>query len=396
MNEKLETERKSEVKAVASFVLVLAILGLTVMGVILLVINKRGAKEEEKGRIAPAVEVAEVAIGEYRVVIATQGVVESVRETMLAAEVGGRVMEVAESLRKGGTVEKGSRLVQIDPADYRSALAAAEVRRTEAELALEQERAKVEQAKLDWDKLGNGKPINLLVLRKPYLEAAEAKAASATEEAARARRDVERTEILAPFDAGVRSVNVEIGAVVAPGTMVAELYASNDLEVRLPLSLEDFGFLARDGSGAVQAEVVLKGKIGNEEYSWSAEVARVDPEIERKTLSATVVVRVMRTEGTDFPLPPVGLFVNATVTGKMLGGVAEIPRRALLEGNRVITVGEDGNIEFRNVEVLRLTEGTAVVHDGIEAGDRIVLTRLSAPVVGMNVTIEADSETGGK
>ena len=211
MNENLETERKTQVTAVISFVVILGIIGITALGIILLVINKRVAKEEDKERIVPAVEVVNVVKSDYRVEIGTQGVVESVRETMLAAEVGGRVMEIAGALKQGGTVDKGARLVQIDPADYRSALAAAEVRRAEAELALEQERAKVEQAKLDWDKLGIGKPLNPLVLRKPYLDAAEAKAASAVEEAAKARRDVERTEILAPFDAGVRSVNVEIG-----------------------------------------------------------------------------------------------------------------------------------------------------------------------------------------
>lgn len=392
MNEKLETERKTELTAVISFVAILTIIGITVLGVILLVMNKRVAKEEEKKPIVPAVEVVEVVKSDYRVKIATQGVVESVRETMLAAEVGGRVMEVADSLKKGGTVKQGNRLVQIDPADYRSALAAAEVRRAEAELALEQERAKVEQAKLDWDKLGSGTPVNPLVLRKPYLDAAEAKAASAIEEAAKARRDVERTEILAPYDAGVRAVNVEVGAVVAPGTMVAELYASNDLEVRLSLSLNDFGFLARDESGAVQGEVTLKGKIGNEEYTWMAEPARVDPEIERKTLSANIAVKVLPADDGIFRLPPVGLFVNAEIQGKQLDAVAEIPRRALLEGNRVIVVGEGNKIGFRDVVVLHLTETTAVIHGGLEAGDRVILTRLSAPVVGMEVEIETGAE----
>ena len=52
---------------------------------------------------------------------------------MLAAEVGGRVMSVSDSLRRGGQVKKGDLLVQIDPADYRSALAAAEVNSAETD-----------------------------------------------------------------------------------------------------------------------------------------------------------------------------------------------------------------------------------------------------------------------
>ena len=377
----------------ASFVLILAILVVTVLGIIFLVINKRVAKEEVKQRVVPAVEVVEVTAADHAVKISTQGVVESARETRLAAEVGGRVMEISPSFKRGGVVKKGERLVQIDPADYRSALAAAEVRRAEAELALELEKARVEQAQLDWAKLGSGSdPLNALVLREPYLAAAEASAASAVEVAAKARRDVERTEILAPFDASLRSANAEVGVVVAPGTMVAELYASGDLEVRLPLSLEDFGFLARAADGKVTGEIVLKGKIGADEYTWKAEMARVDPEISRETLSAHVAVKVLPTEGSTFPLPPVGLFVNAEIAGKTLDDIKEIPRRALIEGNRTIVVMAGNKIAFRDLTIPRLTRATALVSGGLEAGDRVVLTRLSAPVAGMEVEIEKDPE----
>ena len=393
MNERAEKDRKEQVKAVASFVLILAIIMVTVLGIVLLVINKRVAKEDVKQRIVPTVEIVVVTGADHTVKILTQGVVESARETMLAAEVGGRVMEISPSFKQGGVVKKGERLLQIDPADYRAALAASEVRRAEAELALELERARVEQAKLDWKKLGSGSdPLNPLVLREPYLAAAEASAASAVEAAAKARRDVERTEILAPFDAGLRSANAEVGAVVAPGTMVAELYASSDLEVRLPLSLEDFGFLARDADGKVTGEIVLKGKIGAEEYVWKAETARVDPEIARNTLSAHIAVKVLPTEGSDFPLPPVGLFVNAEIAGKTLDDVKEIPRRALLEGNRAIVVMADNKIAFRDLTIPRLTRDTALVGGGLEAGDRVVLTRLSAPVSGMEVEIDKEDE----
>ena len=373
--------------------LILAILVVTVLGIILLAINKRVAKEEVKQRVVPAVEVVEVTAADHAVKISTQGVVESARETRLAAEVGGRVMEISPSFKRGGVVKKGERLVQIDPADYRSALAAAEVRRAEAELALELEKARVEQAQLDWAKLGSGSdPLNALVLREPYLAAAEASAASAVEAAAKARRDVERTEILAPFDASLRSANAEVGVVVAPGTMVAELYASGDLEVRLPLSLEDFGFLARAADGKVTGEIVLKGKIGANEYTWKAEMARVDPEISRETLSAHIAVKVLPTEGSVFPLPPVGLFVNAEIAGKTLGDIKEIPRRALMEGNRAIVVMAGNKIAFRDLTIPRLTRATALVSGGLEAGDRVVLTRLSAPVAGMEVEIEKDPE----
>lgn len=389
MSEKLESERKRELNAVISFMIILGIIGVTIFGVVIFKFTKPTPKEEVKDKPRPAVEVMMVSKANQTVEIRTDGVVESLRETSLAAEVQGRVVEISPNFKRGGRVKQGEVLVKLDGADYQAALASAEVAAAEAGLALEQERARVEQAQLDWNKLGKGEPRNPLVLRAPYLKSAEAKFESAKQQAEKARRDLERTEIVAPFDAGVRSAKAEVGAVVAPGSMVAELYSSGEIEVRLPLGLEDFGFLNRDASGNIQGDVVLKGKIGIKEYEWKAVPVRVDPEIDRKTLSASVVVKVLASENTEFPLPPVGLFVDIRMEGTALDNIVEIPRRALLDGQHVIVVDDKGKILFRDVRVLRTNEKTVMIGEGLEAGERVVLTRLSSPVVGMEVMAEA-------
>ncbi|MES2980811.1 MAG: efflux RND transporter periplasmic adaptor subunit [Verrucomicrobiota bacterium] len=388
MNDKLESERKIELNAVISFMVILGIIGITFLGLVIFVFTKPTSKEVRKEKPRPAVELTVVSKANHVVEIRTDGVVESLRETSLATEVQGRVVEISPNFKRGGRVKEGEVLVKLDPADYQSALATAEVAAAEASLGLEQERARVEQAQLDWNKLGRGEPRNELVLRAPYLKAAEAKLNSAKQQAEKARRDLERTEIVAPFDAGVRSANAEVGAVVAPGSMIAELYSNGEIEVRLPLSLEDFGFLNRDASGNIQGNVTLKGKIGIKDYEWTAVPVRVDPEIDRKTLSASVVVKVLASENPEFPLPPVGMFVDVRLGGKNLENVVEIPRRALLDGQRVIVVGEKDKIIFRDVRVLRTDEKTVLIGEGLEAGERVVLTRLSSPVIGMEVTVE--------
>lgn len=389
MSEKLESERKRELNAVISFMIILGIIGVTVFGVVVFKFTKPKSEEVKNEKPRPVVEVMVVSKANQTVEIRTDGVVESLRETSLATEVQGRVVEISPNFKRGGRVKQGEVLVKLDGADYQAALASAEVAAAEAGLALEQERARVEQAQLDWNKLGKGEPRNPLVLRAPYLKAAEAKFESAKQQAEKARRDLERTEIVAPFDAGVRSAKAEVGAVVAPGSMLAELYSSGEIEVRLPLGLEDFGFLNRDASGNIQGDVVLKGKIGIKEYEWKAVPVRVDPEIDRKTLSASVVVKVLASENTEFPLPPVGLFVDIRMEGTALDNIVEIPRRALLDGQHVIVVDDKGKILFRDVRVLRTNEKTVMIGEGLEAGERVVLTRLSSPVVGMEVMVEA-------
>ncbi len=384
-----ERTRKTALHAVFSFVLMLAILGVAFGAAAFFVINKRVASEEEPERPLPAVEVLEVETGRYPVEIRTQGVVESRRETSLSAEVAGRVVEISPNLKRGGVVTEGERLVQIDPADYRSALARAEASLAEAELVLAQEEARFEQARVDWEKLGRGAG-SPLVLREPQREAARATVASARAEVERARRDVERTEITAPFDASVREANVEVGVVVSPGQSVATLFSASDLEVRLPLPLEDFGFLQRAPDGSPAGGISLRGEIGDETYEWPAEMVRLDREIDRRTLSGHVIARVLPADGSRFPLPPVGLFLRAVIEGTTLENVAEVPRRALLEGGRALVVDEENRIEFRDVDVVRTTRETAVVGDGLAAGERLCLTRLNAPVNGMEVRVDGE------
>ncbi len=67
MNVNLEKERKVELRAVVSFIVILAIIIGVVLGVIVMVMNKRIAKEEEKERIIPSIEIAEVSKGDFKV-----------------------------------------------------------------------------------------------------------------------------------------------------------------------------------------------------------------------------------------------------------------------------------------------------------------------------------------
>jgi RND family efflux transporter MFP subunit len=382
----METERKSELRAVSSFVIALGILASAAFGAILLVTNARKAKQVETPRAIATVLTFTARKGTHAVTLESQGVVESRRETKLASEVAGRVTEISPNLKRGGIVAEGEVLLQIDAADYRAALARAGAARADAELALVQEEARAAQAKRDWEQLGRGEATPL-VLREPQLASIRAALESAEAEVERAARDVERSTVRAPFAARVRQAPVEVGVVLAPGGLVAELYSAEDLEVRMPLSLEDFGFLGDESRTGIK----LRGSIGGEELEWPAEVARIDGEVDRRTLSAYVTLKVLPSDGAR-RFPPVGLFVRAEVKGKVLSDVTEIPRTALRGEDEVILVDADQRLDFRRVEVVRSTGRTLIVSKGIEDGDRLCLTRLNAPVKGMEVLVEEPAE----
>lgn len=401
--EELEKDRNLALRAVLSFVAVVAILGMMLAAIWILVLSRpTAAKKAETPAMARTVEVATVKNAEGGALILAEGVVESQRVVTLTAEVTGKLIEVNEKLVPGGKVRQDEILVTIDPADYRAALEQAKAGQerakqsvADAKLALEQEEARREQALRDWQNLGRGEPSDLLA-RKPQIASAQARLASAKAEVESAKAEVERagrnlarTVIRAPFDAVVRDESVEVGAVLAPGTMLATLFSERSLEVELPLKLADYALLKRDENGAVLGQVNLKGTLGVREVTWPGRIVRTSGEVERGALSAGVVVAIEATDGEgELRLPPPGLFVKAELEGQSLESTLVVPREAIREGDRVAVVTDQGTLEFRNLSVVRSNATEVMASAGVEVGEQVVLTRLTGAVPGMEVEIE--------
>lgn len=390
----MESRRRIALHAVVSFGSVVLILLVVIAVIMILATTRPVAEKQETERLVPPVHVLAVEIKSQPVNLFVQGVVESQREVRIASEVSGTVETVSPNLLRGATVSENEVLVRIEDADYRAAEAMAHSQVAEAELNLELELARRDQAIRDWEKLGRGTPPDL-ALRKPQLASAKARLESARAEWERSVRNVERTEIRAPFDARVRNKNVESGGYLAPGGLVADLYSPSRLEVRLPLSLEDFGFLQRNDDGSIAGDVSLRGTVGITEYTWKGRVARTDGEINRKTLSATAIVEIEANDGAGHPphlrYPPVGLFVRATVPGRNLDGVTELPRMALRDSNTVIVVDDENIARARKVAVLRRGRESVWVGDGLQSGEKVVLKGLRG-VTKQGVTVRIAEE----
>lgn len=384
--ETLETSRRSEARAALSFLWALGVLVIGAGIAFYFVKTKKSPEQEASADITRAVRVSAIEPRDHQVEIITHGVVESRRVVDLAAEVSGRVRKISPQLIAGGTVTQGDVLVELDATDFLAARERAASELADAELALAEERARAEQAKSDWEKLGRGEPSDL-ALRKPQLASTEARVAAARAELARAEQDLARSKIRAPFDARVRTAAVEVGAVVMPGTMVATLFSPSDLEVQLPFSLREYGLLDRDNP----APITLHATLGDTRVTWPARFDRLTGEVERTSLSAYGIARIEANAEDRFP--PVGLFVEATVPGRTLRDVTEIPR-SVVRGENTVWVERDGKLARCRIDVQLPRRETLIVRGDFAAGDRLVLTRLSTPLEGMQVEVkESESES---
>ena len=344
-------------------------------------------------KIIPAVEVTEVVVGSEAVSLNTQGEVAALRRTQVAAEVGGKVIAVSPKFEAGGVFQEGELMVRIEPADYKAAYANAVSTLESAKLSLEVEIANGERARRDWEKLGRGQASDL-VLRKPQLASAKAAAASAEAAVEKALRDLERTEIRALYPCRLEQTYVDLGATVASGSRVVDVMSLGPVEVRLPLSLEDYGYVQRGEDGKVAGEVIATASLGGEQQTWTGQLIRSDGFVESTTRSVSVVA-LFGEDGKS--APPVGMFVDATLAGRSLENVIVLPRLALAEPGKVLVVTGDSRLEFREVDVVRTSEKEVVIRSGLEVGERVCVTTINAPVNGMEVLVAegAQAEKGG-
>ena len=126
-------------------------------------------------------------------------------------------------------------MLELEKADYEFAIARALAQEAAAAQRVAEERGRNLQAQREWRDLGTVE-ANDLFLRKPQLRAAEASMAAAQADVSAAELALARTTVRAPFDGRLESKSVDIGQFVAPGTVLAQVYATDGVEVHLPIS----------------------------------------------------------------------------------------------------------------------------------------------------------------
>ena len=236
-------------------------------------------------------------------------------------------------------------------------------------------------------------------LRSSRLAQANAARDAARAALQKARLDLDRTRIRAPFAGRVLRKGVDLGQYVGPGTPIARVYASDAAEVRLPVSLDDLEYLdlpnGGDSGGASGAEfptVTLTASVGGEAVEWIGRIVRTEGSIDPVTRMLYVVARLE-----DPWEAPVGLFLEAKIEGRTVENVFHLPRSALQDGRPlVLIVDAEDRLRSRDVEIVRLDGDWAIVRGGLVAGDRLFLSSVEVAVDGMKVRVERSSpESGG-
>ncbi|WP_427983088.1 efflux RND transporter periplasmic adaptor subunit [Agarivorans sp.] len=337
-----------------------------------------------------SVEVMPLRLQNYQVSVSSYGSIQAHTETKLIAQVAGTITYVSENFREGAFFEKGEILVKIDPRDYQNAITIAEAELQTSQLELAQEQAKVTQALRDWERLGKGQPANDLVLRKPQLAAKQAAVDSAQAKLSRAKLNLERSVIRAPYAGRIIDKQVELGEYLSSGKTLASSYAIDYLEVRLPISLHQQTAVAipenfrQSQASQKQPVVELITSYGNQQYQWQAKLVRSEAALDAASRQLYVVAQIDDPYGPNNETKPalkIGQFVRAEIQGKQLSQVFVIPRSALYSDQQVVIL-QDGLLQRKTVHVVWQDADSFVIDNGVEAGQMLVTTPLGRVISG--------------
>jgi len=327
-----------------------------------------------------------------RLKIRSEGTVTPKTQTNVIPEIKGRVTWLSPNLVVGGYFQAGDLLVTIDAADYeaRTGLAQAQLLRAEAELEHKRFEFKRLQQLIKNNLVSQSNLENAARAHK----IAKANVIESKINLAQAERDLGRTKITAPFEGMVRSESIDIGQFVQQGAPIASIYASDAVEVRLPivnaqLAYLDPANLQRGELDPATAPMIrLTARYAGTSFIWRGQLARTEGEIDAQSRMITAVARVRQdNQSPDVPPLQVGAFVAAEIEGQYLDDIVRLPRAALRPNSQVLIIDSDNRLRFRAVNVLRLENDFVIIDSGLESGEVVNLSPIQTVVDGMRVSL---------
>ncbi len=403
-----------------------------------------GPKAKKKAGLEriPVVEVVPLKRQDYTVTVKASGVVKAGVQSNLVAEVSGRVQYVSDDFKEGSYFNKNKELVLIDKANYLNAVSIAESDVVANQASLKQilEEQKSTQRSIQLAKknlaLGKKEVLRLRGLWKKRLiarsmldaeeqklnqlqqklqdlqgkqnsyasrrAAIEAKINSAKARLKQEKLNLSRTTVIAPYTGRVLKKNVDVGQFVSTGTVLGQIYATNYVNVEMPLSLSQYALLnipetfqnggAKNGSKNRKLPLVIFNHTdGLHNNRWQGRIVRSSAALDTESRQITVIARIdkpfEKKQGASAPVR-IGQYLTARIKGKTFKDVFVLPPSAVRH-NREILLLKDGKVDIVPVKVL-VNSSDVVVVDVQDAkrkvsGSQLITTGLGQAIQGMKV-----------
>ena len=357
-------------------------------------------KSEKVKTKLPLVRTLTMSTSSESIKVHATGTVIPAQEIVLQAQVSGQIINLNPALMPGGILEKGETVLTLDPRDYEDAIvqAEAQVDKGRLNLALETSRATI--AKEEWQLLqpssDPGDTALDLVLRKPQLAFSISELKAAEHALSQAKRQLERTRLVAPFDTIVQSESADIGQLITPQTLIAHLVGTEQFWVQVSVPVETLQWInLPDSSAKSGVRVEISQRESNASYGpYSGRLIRLLGDLESKSRLARLLIAI------DQPLQQkpipllLGTYVHVSIQGKTLNKVIKIPRIALRHGQSVWIYQDDGTLSIRPCRIVWKSRTHVFIPEGegLTSGDRVITSPLSTPIDRMKLRLQVSQE----
>jgi RND family efflux transporter MFP subunit len=338
----------------------------------------------------PAVSVAPVLQRDVAEWDEFSGRLQAVDQVEIRPRVSGYIRRL--TFTEGREVRKGEVLFEIDPRPYQADLDRAQAQLEQARTAAELAQREVDRA----EKLVNVQAISREEFDSRTSAQANSVAAVRAAEAAveTARLNLGWTQVRSPIAGRVSRAEVTEGNLVQAGppdatlltTVVSldsiYLYFDSDEQTYLRYAAQ----LAAGGKGLRDAHLPVYLGLANEVgFPHEGRLDFVDNRID--PASGTIRTRAIFSNR-DHRFTP-GLFARVKLVGSGREPVLLVRDAAVgtdQDRKFVLVLGKGDSVQYRPVELGRLTDGLRIVRSGLKPGDQVVVNGLMRVRPGMKVT----------
>ncbi len=376
-----------------------------VLGLIILALVVEAVRPHKQAMGAPPstpdVEVAQVQKEDIPIYSEWIGTLDGLVNADVRAQVTGYLLK--QGYQEGAFVKQGQLLFQIDPRPFQAALDQAEGQLAQARAALANAQAVQRRTELDVQRytplaeqqaasqqdLDNSVQNNLAAIATVETAKAQIQTYEATVETAKINLDF--TRLIAPIDGIAGQAQLQVGALVTPGSGIVTSVSTVD-PIKVYFTVGEPQYLAwrqrfpTDASRA-QADKELRLQLilaDGSTYPHEGKFYFADRQVDQST-------GAIRIAGL-FPNPnnilrPGGYGKVRAVIRKQPGALL-IPQRAVSElqgGYQVAVIGADNKVGVRTVTVGDRVDNRWIITSGLNAGDSVVVEGVQRMRTGVHV-----------
>lgn len=294
---------------------------------------------------------------------------------------------IKQYFNAGDKVKAGDKLFLIDPEKYQAHYEALEAASKVAEATLKNARTEFNRVKKLYEKNA--------VSQKEYdaavaaLDIANANLASAKANSKSAKIDLDYTVVTAPFDGVLGDALADVGSyITAANTQLVRLNKIDPVSVEFYIA--DVDNLNRikniEDNVWAQANSAVTLKFGGKEYKGN--VNFIDSIVDSSVGSILAKAQFANQEGRLIP----GAFANVVMEGFYQKDGFKIPQVALRQStlSAYVLVLKDQKVTQKNVKISYQKEDYAVVSEGLEEGDLIIINNFNK--IGVGAPVQVDKE----